>query len=179
MMDAIERAVSNVQRQKEFKGMQHMRIDGSTPAQQRQRNVETFQENENCRVAVLNIKAAGVGLTLTRASTVVFAELAWTPSEVQQAEDRAHRIGQTNCVNVQLLLVKDSIDEIMWELLQNKLATTGQVLDGQKDRMEVDKAAQHRTKGGWAASQMEAPQVDNQPTIKNFFSGAPKKQRLK
>ena len=50
---------------------------------------------------------------------------------------RAHRIGQTNCVNVQLLLVKDSIDEIMWELLQNKLATTGQVLDGQKDRMEV------------------------------------------
>lgn len=50
---------------------------------------------------------------------------------------RAHRIGQTSCVNVQLLLVKDSIDEIMWELLQNKLATTGQVLDGHKDRMEV------------------------------------------
>lgn len=54
---------------------------------------------------------------------------------------RAHRIGQTNCVNVQLLLVKDSIDEVMWELLQSKLATTGQVLDGQKDRMEVRKAA--------------------------------------
>lgn len=50
-MDAIERAVSNVQRQKEFKGMQHMRIDGSTPPQQRQRNVEKFQEDENCRVS--------------------------------------------------------------------------------------------------------------------------------
>lgn len=85
----------------------------------------------------MNIKAAGVGLTLTRASTVVFAELAWTPSEVQQAEDRAHRIGQTSCVSVQLLLVKDSIDEVMWEMLQSKLASTGQVLDGQAERMEV------------------------------------------
>lgn len=89
------------------------------------------------QVAILNIKAAGVGLTLTRASTVVFAELAWTPSEVQQAEDRAHRIGQTNCVSVQLLIVKDSIDEVMWDLLQSKLATTGQVLDGQVERLEV------------------------------------------
>jgi hypothetical protein len=56
---------------------------------------------------------------------------------VQQAEDRAHRIGQTQSVNVHLLLVKDSIDDLMWELLQNKLATTGQVLDGEATRMEV------------------------------------------
>jgi len=89
------------------------------------------------QVGILNIKAAGVGLTLTRASTVVFAELAWTPSEIQQAEDRAHRIGQTQCVNVKFLLVKGSIDDLMMELLHNKLATTGQVLDGQAARMEV------------------------------------------
>ena len=57
--------------------------------------------------------------------------------QVQQAEDRAHRIGQTQSVNVHLLLVRDSIDDLMWELLQNKLATTGQVLDGQAARMEV------------------------------------------
>lgn len=109
------------------------------------------------KVAILNIKAAGVGLTLTRASTVVFAELAWTPSEVQQAEDRAHRIGQTSCVSVQLLLVKDSVDELMWELLQSKLATTGQVLDGQAGRMEVRAVcalslryiAQQQTSRGW------------------------------
>jgi hypothetical protein len=56
---------------------------------------------------------------------------------VQQAEDRAHRIGQTQSVNVHLLLVRDSIDDLMWELLQNKLATTGTVLDGQAARMEV------------------------------------------
>jgi SNF2 family DNA or RNA helicase len=57
--------------------------------------------------------------------------------QVQQAEDRAHRIGQTQSVNVHLLLVKDSIDDLMWELLQSKLATTGQVLDGHATRMEV------------------------------------------
>jgi SWI/SNF-related matrix-associated actin-dependent regulator 1 of chromatin subfamily A len=58
---------------------------------------------------------------------------------VQQAEDRAHRIGQTQSVNVHLLLVRDSIDDLMWELLQNKLTITGQVLDGEATRMEVSR----------------------------------------
>lgn len=135
-------------------------------------------------MAILNIKAAGVGLTLTAASAVVFAELVWTPSEVRlacavgdpqrhthetahnqavgallkllcapclravqvlQAEDRAHRIGQTQSVNIHFLLVKDSIDDLMWELLQNKLSITGQVLDGQATRLEVSRRTAGRT----------------------------------
>jgi SWI/SNF-related matrix-associated actin-dependent regulator 1 of chromatin subfamily A len=59
--------------------------------------------------------------------------------QVLQAEDRAHRIGQTQSVNVHFLLVKDSIDDLMWELLQNKLTITGQVLDGEATRMEVSR----------------------------------------
>lgn len=71
--------------------------------------------------------------------------------QVQQAEDRAHRIGQTQSVNVHLLLVKDSIDDLMWELLQSKLATTGQVLDGHATRMEVRNKGV-RERGGRAAA---------------------------
>lgn len=62
----------------------YIRIDGSTPAQKREGLVKQFQEREDVRVAVLGIQAAGVGLTLTSASLVVFAELSWVPGEILQ-----------------------------------------------------------------------------------------------
>ncbi|TVU37669.1 hypothetical protein EJB05_10996 [Eragrostis curvula] len=71
-----------------------IRIDGQTPTTTRQSLVTDFQNNDDIRAAVLSIKAGGVGLTLTAASTVIFAELSWTPGDLIQAEDRAHRIGQ-------------------------------------------------------------------------------------
>ncbi|XP_016551710.1 SWI/SNF-related matrix-associated actin-dependent regulator of chromatin subfamily A-like protein 1 isoform X3 [Capsicum annuum] len=74
-----------------------IRIDGSTPSALRQDLVTDFQEKETIKAAVLSIKAGGIGLTLTAASTVIFAELSWTPGDLIQAEDRAHRIGQGRC----------------------------------------------------------------------------------
>ncbi|XP_008800330.1 SWI/SNF-related matrix-associated actin-dependent regulator of chromatin subfamily A-like protein 1 isoform X2 [Phoenix dactylifera] len=71
-----------------------IRIDGGTPSSSRQALVSDFQEKDNFKAAVLSIKAGGVGLTLTAASTVIFAELSWTPGDIIQAEDRTHRIGQ-------------------------------------------------------------------------------------
>ncbi|VFR01342.1 unnamed protein product [Cuscuta campestris] len=71
-----------------------IRIDGSTPAASRQALVTDFQEKESIKAAVLSIKAGGVGLNLTAPSTVIFAELSWTPGDLIQAEDRTHRIGQ-------------------------------------------------------------------------------------
>src|SRR5690606_646396 len=77
-----------------------VRVDGSTPMAERQTAVDRFQSDEDCRVFVGSIGAAGVGLTLTASSHVIFVEFPWTPSEISQAEDRCHRIGQANSVLV-------------------------------------------------------------------------------
>ncbi len=61
------------------------------------------------------------------ASIVVFAELAWTPGDIVQAEDRAHRIGQASSVNVYYLHVRGSIDDLIWSSVQNKLMNVGKV----------------------------------------------------
>ena len=63
-------------------------------------------------VALLSITAAGVAVTLTSASRVLFAELFWTPSLLIQAEDRAHRIGQTDAVKVKYLILQGGLDEV-------------------------------------------------------------------
>lgn len=70
-------------------------IFGGTPMLKRQPQVDRFQEDENCRVFIGNIAAAGVGFTLTRAHDVAFAEGDWVPAMIEQCEDRACRIGQT------------------------------------------------------------------------------------
>ncbi|KAL9686726.1 hypothetical protein QQ045_031119 [Rhodiola kirilowii] len=114
-----------------------IRIDGGTPAASRQALVTDFQEKENIKAAVLSITAGGFGFTLTAASTVIFAELSWTPGDIIQAEDRAHRIGQVSSVNIYYLLANDTVDDIIWDVIQNKLENLGQVLDGHENSLEV------------------------------------------
>ena len=95
----------------------YIRIDGSTPADQRHALVSKFQQLDSVRVAVLSLTACGQGITLTAASTVVFAELTWTPGLMSQAEDRAHRIGQSNSVNIYYLCGKGTVDDHMVNMI--------------------------------------------------------------
>jgi hypothetical protein len=108
-----------------------MRLDGATPAPRRAALVASFEAKDSLlRVALLSIGAAGVGITLTAATRVLFAELSWTPGLLLQAEDRAHRLGQTRPVRIEYLLSAGTIDDIMWPVLRAKLAVTAAALDG-------------------------------------------------
>jgi SWI/SNF-related matrix-associated actin-dependent regulator 1 of chromatin subfamily A len=86
--------------------VRYVRIDGHTSSEARNRHCEQFQSDDRTRVALLSITAANAGITLTAAQLVVFAELFWNPGVLTQAEDRAHRIGQTDSVVVQYLVAK-------------------------------------------------------------------------
>lgn len=112
------------------KGYNTVQILGDTPSTARDEAVQTFQNNDDCRVFVGNIIAAGVGITLTAADTVLFLERDWTPANNRQAEDRIHRIGQENCCQIIDLVVADSIDEQVIKVLIYKQKTIGEAIDG-------------------------------------------------
>ncbi|XP_034533315.1 DNA annealing helicase and endonuclease ZRANB3 [Notolabrus celidotus] len=116
----------------------YIRIDGSVPASERIQLVHKFQGDPETRVAILSIQAAGQGLTLTAASHVVFAELYWNPGHIKQAEDRAHRIGQTSSVNVHYLIANGTFDTVMWSMLNRKETVTGSTLNGRKEYLRAD-----------------------------------------
>lgn len=97
-----------------------VKVVGGMTAENKQMSVDLFQKDVDTKVFIGNIRAAGVGLTLTASSTVVFAELDFTPGMMEQAEDRAHRLGQTNTVNVYRLILDGSLDGYLLEMLKTK-----------------------------------------------------------
>jgi hypothetical protein len=112
-------------------------LTGETKMADRQAAVERFQSDPSCRLFIGSIGAAGVGHTLTAASTVLFAELDWVPGNVSQCEDRCHRIGQTGSVLVQHLVLEGSLDARMAEILVSKQS----VIDSALDRVHGDKVS--------------------------------------
>jgi len=103
-------------------------LTGDSSTEERQGAVDAFQ-NGDAQVFIGTIGAAGVGITLTAASHVLFAELDWVPGNVSQAEDRCHRIGQTDSVLVQHLVIDGSIDARMTEVLVEKQRVLDAALD--------------------------------------------------
>jgi SWI/SNF-related matrix-associated actin-dependent regulator 1 of chromatin subfamily A len=104
-------------------------LTGETKMEDRKPFVDRFQTDPETKVFIGSITAAGVGITLTAASTVVFVELDWVPANMTQAEDRCHRIGQSSHVVIQHLVLDGSIDQRLAETLVQKQTIADQALD--------------------------------------------------
>ncbi|KAG0416800.1 SWI/SNF-related matrix-associated actin-dependent regulator of chromatin subfamily A-like protein 1, partial [Dictyocoela roeselum] len=114
MLGAIEAFVAD-------RNIPYIKIDGNVPVSARHRLVTAFQEDSDIRIAILSLTAASTGLTLTEGKIVIFAELYWNPGTLLQAEDRIHRIGQVDCVDIHYLTAKNTFDEYVWPKMVEKL----------------------------------------------------------
>ena len=112
-------------------------INGKTKMSDRQERVDRFQSDPTIKVAVLSIKAAGTGFNLFQATRVIFAELLWSEKDMIQAEDRAHRTGQTKVVHIDYVLLDNSCDHIIWESIRRKHRMSGLVLDDVQSTMSI------------------------------------------
>ena len=102
-------------------------VTGRDGAAAKQAAVDSFQAGES-KLIVCSIKAAGVGLTLTASSNVVFLELPWTYADCCQCEDRAHRIGQKDSVTCYYLLGRGTIDGRLYSLIQSKRSVANEIM---------------------------------------------------
>lgn len=106
--------------------------NGPMTNKQKQKSVDAFQNNSKVKVFIGNIKSAGVAITLTEATVVIFNSFDWVTGNNEQAEDRAYRIGQNNDVNVYYQIFDDTISTRMWETLRQKKSVIDVILNGTK-----------------------------------------------
>merc|ERR1712051_712977 len=94
-----------------YKKFTFSRLDGTMSFEDRQANIDRFNETEETNLFLLSTRAGGLGINLTAADTVIIYDSDWNPQQDLQAQDRAHRIGQTNPVMVYRLVTANTIDE--------------------------------------------------------------------
>lgn len=111
-----------------YKDIKTHRIIGATTNSQREKIINEFQNEDTPQIIVANMIACGVGVTLTKAHTVVFAELDFTPSNIMQAEARVHRITQEHIVNSIFIIAKDSLDEKILGIIREKIGVIKEVI---------------------------------------------------
>lgn len=105
--------------------------------QQKQASIDAFQRNPKTDVIICSIKAAAAGITLTASSNVAFIELPWTYADCDQAESRAHRIGQKDSVNCYYLLGRKTIDQKLYRIIEEKKHISNAVL-GAEDNIQTN-----------------------------------------
>jgi superfamily II DNA or RNA helicase len=122
MLDLIDNALGGIRR---------FKITGETPLPERQRRIDDFSAGDAApAVFLLSLKAAGTGLTLTKADYVFIMDPWWNPAVERQAIDRTHRIGQDKPVIAYRLVMKDTIEQKVVALQQEKAALFDAVIEG-------------------------------------------------
>jgi SWI/SNF-related matrix-associated actin-dependent regulator 1 of chromatin subfamily A len=118
-------------------GKTAVRLDGSMSKPERQNSVDKFQEDDKVKVFVGNIKAAGVGITLTAGEAVIMNDLSFLPSDHSQAEDRAYRYGQKNNVLVYYPIFENTIEGIIYDILNKKKQVIATVMGDVKNDVDL------------------------------------------
>jgi SNF2 family DNA or RNA helicase len=118
-------------------GKQSVYLDGSCSKPHRQHAVDQFQENDKIKVFVGNLKAAGVGITLTAGEACIMNDLSFVPSDHQQAEDRAYRYGQKNSVSVYYPIFENTIEGVIYDILSNKKNIIDTVMGDNIDKTDI------------------------------------------
>jgi SNF2 family DNA or RNA helicase len=109
-------------------GVDYEYFDGSTSAPDREKAIQRFQNDENCRVFLISLKAGGVGLNLTAADYVYIVDPWWNPAVEQQAIDRTHRIGQTKNIFAYRMICKDTVEDKILLLQEKKKALAADLI---------------------------------------------------
>ena len=101
-------------------GVDYEYFDGSSTVAEREKAIQRFQNDENCRVFLISLKAGGVGLNLTAADYVYIVDPWWNPAVEQQAIDRTHRIGQTKNIFAYRMICTDTVEDKILKLQERK-----------------------------------------------------------
>uniref|UniRef100_A0A803L9E9 DNA annealing helicase and endonuclease ZRANB3 n=1 Tax=Chenopodium quinoa TaxID=63459 RepID=A0A803L9E9_CHEQI len=154
------------------KGIGFVRIDGNILDCDRQNAVRSFQSSKEVKIAIIGITVGYAGLDLSVARNVVFLELPKDPTSLQQAEDRAHRRGQTNAVNIYIFCAKDTSDESRWRKLNRSIQRVSSAIDGKYDAIReiaVDNVSCIRNMNLFQSvnSSYAAPSIEKCPTDEN------------
>ena len=122
-----------------LKGYEPVIITGDTPDNSRQAYVDYFQNDSKCKVIIGTIGAMGTGLNLYKGSTIIFLDHPWTRASYDQAVDRCHRIGQKNNITIYNLICRNTIDEKIWNIVNEKGELSDAIVDGRinKNKMEI------------------------------------------
>ena len=111
-----------IRKKMEEEGISYVYFDGSSSSSEREKAIQQFQNDTECRVFLISLKAGGIGLNLTAADYVYIVDPWWNPAVEQQAIDRTHRIGQTKNIFAYRLICKDTLEEKMLQLQEHKRA---------------------------------------------------------